>query len=83
MPTISLTDLAETQYGTSTADSINASYATLETAVAACLAKAGDTMTGTLDMNSNRITNLPTPTTNSQPVTLGYLTTILAGYQTV
>lgn len=37
------------------------------------LPKAGGSMGGILDMNGNRITNLPTPTSNSDPATKGYV----------
>lgn len=37
------------------------------------LPKAGGSMGGILDMNENRITNLPTPTSNSDPATKGYV----------
>jgi hypothetical protein len=33
----------------------------------------GDRMSGDLNMNGNRITNLPTPTGNNQPATKGYV----------
>lgn len=36
------------------------------------------TMQGSLDMDSNRIINLPTATTNSQPVTLSQLNSVVA-----
>lgn len=37
------------------------------------LPKAGGSMGGILDMNGNKITNLPTPTSNSEPATKGYV----------
>ena len=37
------------------------------------LPKAGGSMGGILDMNGNRITNLPTPTSNSDPATKEYV----------
>ena len=37
------------------------------------LPKAGGSMGGILDMNGNRITNLPTPTSNSEPTTKEYV----------
>ena len=37
------------------------------------LPKAGGSMGGILDMNGNRIINLPTPTSNSEPATKGYV----------
>lgn len=35
--------------------------------------KAGDTMTGTLNMNNKNITNLPLPTATAHPATKGYV----------
>ncbi len=46
---------------------------------AAYLKKSGDSMSGDMDMNSNKITELPTPTADSEPVTLGMLNDILGG----
>lgn len=37
------------------------------------LPKAGGSMGGILDMNGNKITNLPTPTSNSEPATKEYV----------
>lgn len=37
--------------------------------------KAGDTMTGSLNMSSHTITNLPTPTASSHPATKNYVDT--------
>lgn len=37
------------------------------------LPKAGGSMGGILDMNGNRITNLPTPISDSEPATKGYV----------
>lgn len=37
------------------------------------LPKAGGSMGGILDMNGNRITNLPSPTSNSEPATKEYV----------
>lgn len=36
------------------------------------VAKAGDTMEGTLNMDGNALTNLPDPTNPQDPVTLNY-----------
>lgn len=38
----------------------------------------GDTMKGPINMGGNAITGLPNPTANDNPVTLGYLSPILA-----
>ena len=58
------------------ADDINDNYATIETAFDNTLSRDGSTpnsMSASLDMNSNSIINLPSPSSNSEPVTLGYL----------
>lgn len=46
------------------------------------LPKAGGSMGGILDMNGNRITNLPTPTSNSDPATKEYVDGI-AGFEKI
>ena len=43
------------------------------------LPKAGGSMGGILDMNGNRITNLPTPTSNSDPTTKEYVDSAISG----
>ena len=48
-------------------------YISPATMKAAALLLSGGVMTGTLDMNNNKITNLPTPTSNSEPATKGYV----------
>jgi hypothetical protein len=45
----------------------------LTTAISAKVAKSGDTMTGALDMGSNKITSLATPTVNSDASTKSYV----------
>ena len=39
--------------------------------------KSGDTMSGTLNMNNNRITNLPSPHLSTEPATKDYVTTVM------
>ena len=39
--------------------------------------KNGDTMSGTLNMNNNRITNLPSPHLSTEPATKDYVTTVM------
>lgn len=48
--------------------------ATLISSIATKLTKAGDTMSGILDMGANKITNLPTPTAGNDAVRLTYVT---------
>ena len=48
-------------------------YISPATMKAAALLLSGGVMSGTLDMNNNKITNLPTPTTSSEPATKGYV----------
>lgn len=43
------------------------------------LPKAGGSMGGILDMNGNRITNLPTPTSSSDPATKEYVDSTTSG----
>ena len=48
-------------------------YISPATMKAAALLLSGGVMTGTLDMNNNKITNLPSPTSNSEPATKEYV----------
>ena len=48
-------------------------YISPATMKAAALLLSGGVMTGTLDMNNNKITNLPTPTSSSEPATKEYV----------
>ncbi len=48
-------------------------YISPATMKAAALLLSGGVMSGTLDMNNNKITNLPTPTSSSEPATKGYV----------
>ena len=48
-------------------------YISPATMKAAALLLSGGVMNGTLDMNNNQIINLPTPTSNSEPATKGYV----------
>lgn len=47
------------------------------------LPKAGGSMGGILDMNGNKITNLPSPSTPSEPATKEYVDNSLAGYSKI
>ena len=48
-------------------------YITPATMKAAALLLSGGTLTGNLDMNGNKILNLPTPSSTSEPATKGYV----------
>lgn len=48
-------------------------YISPATMKAAALLLSGGVMSGTLNMNNNKITNLPIPTSNSEPATKGYV----------
>lgn len=48
-------------------------YISPATMKAAALLLSGGVMSGTLNMNNNKITNLPAPTSNSEPATKGYV----------
>jgi cytoskeletal protein CcmA (bactofilin family) len=64
-----LNTLAE--IATSLADNADLS-GTLTTAISGKVAKSGDTMSGTLNMGTNKITNLGVPTTGTDASTKGY-----------
>jgi len=73
MAKLTLYDLAS---GSFTVDLLNANFALIETALENTVSRDGtapNTMSASLDMNSNRILNLPTAATNNEPVTLGQL----------
>src|SRR6478609_4863892 len=54
----------------------NSKFITLTKAMQAKVDKAGDKMTGNLDMNNNRLTNVGNPVDNQDCVTKDYLDTI-------
>lgn len=73
MPNITLPSLT-TSYGS--VDLINTAFEQIETAINGSLSRSGEApnqMQAALDMNSQRILNLPNPTSTHEPVTLGYL----------
>lgn len=79
MAKITLTDLASLANETSVVATINANHALIETALENTLSRDGtspNTMGASLDMNSNRIINLPDPASAQEPVTKGYLDTV-------
>jgi hypothetical protein len=73
MAKLTLFDLAS---GSFTVDLLNANFALIETALENTLSRDGtapNVMNASLDMNSNRILNLPTAASNNEPVTYGQL----------
>lgn len=76
MAKLTLFDLAS---GSFTVDLLNANFALIETALENTLSRDGtapNSMSASLDMNSNRILNLPTAASDAEPVTLGQLTAL-------
>lgn len=73
MAKLTLFDLAS---GSFTVDLLNANFALIETALENTLSRDGtapNSMSASLDMNSNRILNLPTAASSGEPVTYGQL----------
>jgi hypothetical protein len=52
----------------------------LNTSIAKCVKKTGDTMTGALNMTSNKITSLATPTVTGDSATKGYVDNQVGNY---
>lgn len=78
-----LNDLVNLENQTSSVNTINANNAVIETAFENTLSRDGTSpneMEATLDMNSNRIINLPAADTGSQPATKAQLDAIGNGY---
>ncbi len=76
MSKITLTDLANLQNETTAVNAINANNAVLETAFDNTVSRDGTSpneMNASLDMNSNRVINLPVPVSSGEPVRLGDL----------
>ena len=81
MAKITLTDLASGINTTTSINSINQNNADIEAAIENTLSRDGtspNTMSADLDMNSNNITNLPTPTSNTHAANKAYVDTIAA-----
>ena len=58
---------------------LNANFSAIATAIENTLSRDGtspNALSANLDMNSNRILNLPAPTSNNEPVTRAYLETL-------
>lgn len=82
MAKLTLSDLASLTNQTSAIATINANSALIETALENTLSRDGtspNTMAATLDMDSNRIINLPEPSSNHEPVRLIDLDSIEPG----
>lgn len=77
-----LTNLANLQNETTAVTAINANNAAITTAMNNTLSRDGtspNTMGAPLDMNSNRIINLPTPVGSAEPLRIQDLSNFLAG----
>ncbi len=73
MAKLTLNDLSS---GSFTVDLLNANFTAIETAMENTLSRNGlapNSMSAALDMNGNRILNLPTAGSNNEPVTYGQL----------
>jgi hypothetical protein len=77
MPSVDTTELANLDNPASATAAINLNISNLDAGVAASVAKAGDTMTGPLNMNGQRITNLPEAVADTEPVRLGDIADIV------
>lgn len=78
MAKLTLSDLSNALNDNSTINTINSNNEAIEIAMEKTLSRDGtspNTMSANLDMNSNRIVNLPTPINNTEPVRLVDLTT--------
>src|SRR5258706_1648680 len=82
MSKITLNNVASLIDATTAANTINANSAVVQTAMDNTLSRDGtppNVMGALLDMNSNSIINLPSPTTGSSPVRLTDLSTFSGG----
>lgn len=86
MTKITTTDLANLQNETTAVSEINANFATIVTAMDNTLSRDGSTpnpMAANLDMNTNRILNLPAPNSSTEPLRVQDLTSIISGNVTI
>lgn len=67
------------QNPTSAETTINSNSAAINTAFNSALSTSGDQMQGNLDMNSNRILNLPLPVSNLEPARLADIEVLTGG----
>jgi hypothetical protein len=80
MSKVTLTNLVNLQNETTAVNAINDNNATLTTAIDNTLSRDGSSpsqMLATLDMNSNRIINLPSAVSTTEPVNLAQMTAAL------
>lgn len=80
MAKLTLSDLANLNNQTSAVTTINNNSALIEAAIENTLSRDGtapNEMNATLDMNSNRIINLPEGITDGEPVTVGQLPSLI------
>lgn len=82
MAKLTTSDLSNLTNEQSAVATINNNFAAVETAMEKTLSRDGttpNTMGADIDMNSNRITNLPEPTDDQEPATKAYADAISAG----
>lgn len=82
MAKLILLDLADLDNPITVTTNINTNSALIETALENTLSRDGTSpnqMSSDLDMNSHRITNLPEPTSNTDPLRLGDVDSVVAG----
>ena len=60
-------------------EALDSAIAAVSVVADAAVEKAGDTMAGTLNMSSNRITNLPSPSDDADAATKGYVDATASG----
>lgn len=82
MAKLTLTDLASLANDTTAINAINANNTLIETALENTVSRDGtspNTMSAILDMNSHKITNLTTPTANTDAATKAYVDSAASG----
>lgn len=82
MTKLTLSDIANLSNETSAVATVNANSASIETAIENTLSRDGTSpnqMEAAIDMNSNRVINLPAPISNAEPLRLVDLSTFNGG----
>lgn len=82
MTKLTLSDIANLSNETSAVAAVNANSASIETAIENTLSRDGtgpNQMEAAIDMNSNRVINLPAPISNAEPLRLVDLSTFNGG----
>lgn len=80
MDKLTTSDLTSLQNETAAISTINANFALVETAIEKTLSRDGtspNTMSANLDMNSNRVTNLPLPVSATEAASKTYVDTLV------